>query len=71
MDDSHLRSVIKTVSWRALATIITIVIVFLFTGEIALALSVGAIEVIAKLIFYYFHERIWNWIQWGRIKGDN
>lgn len=59
------RSIIKGVTWRVTATIITIIIVFLFTGEIKLALGVGLIEAIAKLVLYYIHERIWNKISWG------
>jgi hypothetical protein len=31
-------------------------------------LGVGLVEVIAKIIFYYLHERVWNRISWGKKK---
>ncbi|HLD43779.1 MAG TPA: DUF2061 domain-containing protein [Candidatus Nanoarchaeia archaeon] len=64
--DHHKRTLAKTISWRVLATLITITIVFTFTGNVRISLGVGAFEVIAKLIFYYLHERLWNRLNWGR-----
>lgn len=66
--EKHSRTVIKTVSWRILATITTMLIVFVFTGEITLSLGVGVADVILKMIIYYFHERVWNLISWGKRK---
>jgi len=43
-------------------------IVFLFTRKIILSLGVGFTEIIAKIIFYYLHERIWNKVSWGKDK---
>jgi len=40
--------------------ITTIPIVLILTGDISLALQVGVVEVVAKLIVYYIHERIWE-----------
>lgn len=64
--ESKRRSVVKTISWRVLATLTTAIIVFIFTGELILALSIGSIEVVAKIILYFFHERAWNKIRFGR-----
>lgn len=58
--DTHLRSIIKALSWRIFATITTILIVFAFTRKIVLSLGIGAVEVVVKLILYYFHERVWT-----------
>jgi len=66
MSETHTRSFSKAVSWRVLATLTTVAIVFLFTRKLALSIGVGFVEVIAKLILYYGHERIWNAIKWGR-----
>lgn len=63
--ETHLRSILKSVSWRILATITTIVLVYLFTKSAELAFSIGAIEIISKMIIFYFHERIWNTFKWG------
>jgi adenylylsulfate kinase len=42
------------------------VIVYLFTGELALAASIGVIEVVAKMFLYYLHERGWGLVSHGR-----
>jgi len=60
------RSIIKALTWRAIATITTMSLVFIFTGEIILTLGVGALDVSLKLLFYYFHERVWNRLDWGK-----
>ena len=49
-----------------MATATTVLIVFIFTGKLLLAAGVGVVEVVAKLILYYFHERIWDKIKRGR-----
>jgi uncharacterized membrane protein len=66
MPEKHFRSVIKSITWRALATLTTITLVYLFTGDLTISLEIGAIEVVAKLLIYYFHERAWGWIGWGK-----
>ena len=68
--ETHLRSVSKGISWRIIATITTVTIVFLITGEIDTALEIGAIEVVAKIIIYYVHERIWLLIPQGISRKD-
>lgn len=60
------RSILKTVSWRLTASATTMVLVLLVTGRIQLALQIGALEIIAKLVLFYLHERAWNNICWGR-----
>ena len=60
------RTLVKTISWRVLGTLATIVISYVITGTLALAFSIGLIELISKLMLYYFHERTWNKIKWGK-----
>lgn len=66
MKESRRRSVMKAVSWRITATLATMVIVFLFTENLAVSIVVGVIEGIAKVLWYYMHERLWEHISWGR-----
>ncbi len=66
MNENHGRSFAKALSWRATATLTTIAIVLALTGELALAAEVGIVDVVAKMILYYGHERIWARIVWGR-----
>lgn len=60
------RSMVKAISWRATGTIDTLVVSYLVTGKITTALSIGGIEVFTKMTLYYFHERIWNRLKFGR-----
>jgi len=64
--ETNLRSVLKTISWRFLATLTTFSLVWIFTGKIDTALTVGGLEAIIKMIIYFFHERGWDRIRWGR-----
>ena len=65
-DDNLSRSFAKTVSWRVIGTIDTIIISWIVTGTLALAFSIGAIEFVSKMALYFFHERAWNNIKWGK-----
>ena len=68
ISENHARTIVKAISWRIIATLTTITIVFLFTRKIILSLGVGLVEIIAKITFYYLHERLWNRISWGKKK---
>jgi uncharacterized membrane protein len=59
------RSVAKSITWRIVGTIDTIVISWAVTGKMVLALSIGSIEVVTKMILYVIHERVWERISWG------
>ena len=60
------RSMAKAITWRTIGTLDTIIISYFLTGEIKTAVSIGSIEVFTKMILYFFHERIWNIIKWGK-----
>ena len=64
-NEPHSRSVLKAISWRAVGTVDTILISWLVSGELSIAFSIGAFELITKTLLYYFHERLWNTIKWG------
>ena len=68
MSEKSYRSVVKSISWRTIGTLDTMVISYFITGKLALALSIGGIEVFTKMLLYYFHERTWNRINFGRLK---
>ena len=57
--ETHLRSLIKGISWRIVGTMDTIILAALWTGDYSKALKIGFTEVITKVILFYFHERIW------------
>ncbi len=64
--ESKKRAIVKTVSWRILATLTTALLVYLFTGELGIAISVGLLEMIAKMVLYYLHERVWDKSHYGK-----
>lgn len=57
--DSHYKSVAKAISWRVIATLTTVIVSWFVTRSIAFAVSIGAIEMVAKIFLYYLHERAW------------
>lgn len=65
-EESAMRSVIKAVSWRILATLTTALLVYAFTGNTDLAVAIGSLEAVSKMALYYFHERLWNRLNVGR-----
>ena len=71
MSEKSYRSIAKSVSWRTIGTIDTILISFIITGKPGLALSIGGVEVFTKMALYYLHERTWNKISFGRIKNED
>ena len=64
--ESAWRSAVKATSWRVLATLATFSLVFIWTGHLQTALSVGMLEVVLKLLLYYLHERAWLRIKFGQ-----
>ncbi len=64
--DTNLRSIIKGISWRILATTTTIIIVYVFFRRLDLAIAAGLIETILKVGLYWAHERAWFKVRWGR-----
>jgi|TARA_R110000787_G_scaffold136123_4_gene248558 uncharacterized membrane protein len=56
---SYKRHIAKTVSWRIIGTIDTVIISRIITGSWGVGLAIGGIEVISKMVLYYFHERAW------------
>ncbi|RMD59719.1 DUF2061 domain-containing protein [Candidatus Parcubacteria bacterium] len=66
--DKPIRSIIKTISWRFVATLATVALVWVVSGSFSVGLKVGAVEVFLKMFLYYLHERTWDNINWGRLK---
>ena len=67
--DKPVKSAIKAISWRLIGTIDTMIISYIITGKLTIAVSIGSVEVLTKTILYYFHERLWAHIHRIRLKG--
>ena len=66
--EAHVRSIMKAVSYRLGAAVVTTSIAFVFTRRIAISVGIGAAEAIGKIILYYLHERLWSLVRFGQAK---
>ena len=56
---SYKRHIAKTISWRIIGTLDTIVLSGFITGSWSTGLAIGGVEVFTKMILYFLHERVW------------
>lgn len=66
MNVSKQRSALKAITWRVIGTADTFVISWVITKEPVTAGAIASFEVFTKTILYYFHERGWDKVRWGR-----
>ena len=64
-NQSKKRHLSKTVSWRIVGTLDTIILAWIVTGNPLTGFKIGIAEVITKMVLYYFHERAWYKIDFG------
>jgi uncharacterized membrane protein len=60
------RSIAKAFSWRMVGTLDTLIVSYFITQKVSIAASIASIDFMTKIILYFFHERIWNTIKWGK-----
>lgn len=60
------RSLAKTISWRIIGTLDTLILSWIIVGEVSTAAAIASVEFVSKMILYFFHERAWNKINWGK-----
>ena len=73
----RVRHIIKTISWRLVGAIDTILLVFVVyfflfgktEGAAEIAVSMFSIEIVTKMVLYYLHERVWYTSNWGVLKS--
>ena len=53
------RHIAKSLSWRIIGTLDTLIFAWLITGNFNDGLNISGITILTKLVWYYFHERIW------------
>jgi uncharacterized membrane protein len=78
--ENPLRSVVKAITWRLIASATTFLIVFVifrqysektFNEVLQTASFITIVELFAKILFYYLHERVWTNISWGKVWKRN
>lgn len=58
-DKSRKRHIAKTITWRVVGTLDTMIISWVISGNPFTGIKIGLAEVVTKMLLYYFHERIW------------
>jgi uncharacterized membrane protein len=66
--ETHYRSIIKAVSWRAGGTVVTCLVAWYLTGSLDLATRIGIVDTAIKIGAFYIHERLWNRLDFGKHK---
>ena len=73
-DRANLRAILKSITWRLIASLTTFVLALFFFRDDPMAAQkatgVAITEVFIKMLFYYMHERLWYNIRLGRHKAD-
>jgi uncharacterized membrane protein len=67
--NSHMRSLIKAISWRFVGSLDTFLLSLLVTGSAKHAVTIASLEAASKIALYYGHERVWRLIRWGRLEA--
>ena len=65
--DSRSRSIIKAITWRIFALLITIIVSFAILGSWSVSIAIGILSNLLKTLFYYIHERLWERTNWGKV----
>jgi len=66
MHETTVRSVVKTISWRVCGSTATFAISYAILGDFAISGTIAAIQLTFNTVLYFAHERVWNWVSWGK-----
>jgi uncharacterized membrane protein len=59
------RHLMKTITWRVVGTLDTMILGWLISGDFKIGVTIGGFEVITKMILYFLHERLWYKYNFG------
>lgn len=62
---ARIRHILKTFTWRFIGTLDTIILAWFISGNAEFGLSIGGLELVTKMVLYYFHERAWYKVRFG------
>lgn len=69
--ETRRRSLAKSISWRILAAFITASVALVMTHQLEFAAKIGLVDTSVKLLIFFFHERVWNKINYGRVSAPD
>jgi uncharacterized membrane protein len=64
--EKHTRSLVKAIGYRMLSITVDSAVAYFFTQDVAFTAGIVAFVNGYSTILYYFHERLWAHIHWGR-----
>ena len=64
---SKIRHITKSISWRFVGSIDTIILTWIISGNLKFGMAIGGFELFTKMILYYIHERIWYKSKFGLV----
>ena len=65
------RHILKTITWRVVGTIDTMILGWVISGDLKIGLTIGSFEVVTKMILYFLHERVWYKFDFGINRDEN
>ena len=71
ISNSNKRHALKTVTWRIIGTLDTMLLGWLFTGNVLTGLKIGLTEILTKMILYFLHEKMWYRMDYGLDSRNN
>jgi uncharacterized membrane protein len=63
LDNSQKKHLLKTITWRIFASVVSFLTAWIISGDIQVGLTVGSVDIVLKFVLYYIHERIWYKIE--------
>ena len=66
--ESHLRSILKAITYRVVGTLTTGLLAYAVTRDLRFSLTIGALEPLVKMAIYYLHERAWQKVPRGAVR---
>lgn len=60
------RSFLKSLSYRVLGTLVTVLITYALTSKLEVAVTAGILDSVFKILLYFAHERLWTRIRYGK-----
>jgi len=70
LTESRVRSLTKSLTWRIVGVVVLFIVSYLLTGDVPKASAITVTFNLVQIVLYYFHERIWVRIEWGRKKSS-
>lgn len=67
--ETHRRTIVRMISYRITAWVLTIFWTFLFTGSLSASAGFATVLHMLLSVDYYIHERVWLGIKWGRLEN--